>query len=237
MSLIRAWRRRLVALALIPLLALAVGCASRVAENPAPLPAATNPADQTYLIEPGDELDIRFFYNPELNEEVTVRPDGSISLPLVGEVRAAGRSPRQVEQTLRDQYSRELRQTAITVIVKGFAGQRVYVDGEVGTPQMVNIMGNLTAMQAIASAGGFKPSARKSEVLVIRRSGGPQPMVIPVDLDKVIAGTDTSQDITLSPYDIVYVPKRAIAEVNEFIDLYIRQNIPIPFGIGYGLNN
>lgn len=232
-SRLRPWGR---ALLLVPLLAALAACNSRVATNPSPIPAATT-ATQAYRIEPGDELDIRFFYNPELNEEVMVRPDGSISLPLVGEVRAAGRTPTEVEQNLRDQYSRELRQTAITVIVKGFAGQRVYVDGEVGTPQMVNIAGNLTAMQAVASAGGFKPSARKGEVLVIRRTGGPKPAVIPVNLDEVISGADTSQDIVLEPYDIVFVPKRAIAEMNEFIDLYIRQNIPIPFGVGYGLNN
>ena len=78
---------------------------------------------------------------------------------------------------------------------------------------------------------------RKGEVLVIRRSGTPQPVVIPLDLEAAISGTDTSQDILLQPYDIVYVPRTAIAEVNQFIDQYFRQNIPIPFGVGYGLNN
>lgn len=223
-------------LALIPALVLAA-CAGTVAKNPTPIAQAPRAATTTYVIEPGDGLDVRFFYNPELNEEVTVRPDGNISLPLVGETRAAGRTPGQLEAALRDSYSRELRQAAITVMVKGFAGQRVYVDGEVGEPQMVNIAGNLSAMQAVASAGGFKPSARKGEVLVIRRSGTTQPVVIPLDLDAAISGTDTNQDILLQPYDIVYVPRTAIAEVNQFIDQYFRQNIPIPFGVGYGLNN
>ncbi|MCR6631810.1 MAG: polysaccharide biosynthesis/export family protein [Magnetospirillum sp.] len=222
-------------LTLLPTLAL-MACGS-VAKNPTPIAQAPVATTSGYIIEPGDGLDVRFFYNPELNEEVTVRPDGNISLPLVGEMRAAGRTPSQLEASLRDSYSRELRQAAITVIVKGFAGQRVYVDGEVGTPMMVNLAGNLSAMQAVASAGGFKPSARKGEVLVIRRSGTTQPVVIPVDLDAAIAGTDTSQDILLQPYDIVYVPRTAIAEVNQFIDQYFRQNIPIPFGVGYGLNN
>lgn len=212
-------------------------CSGRVAQKPSPIPQVQSTNVTSYVIEPGDELDVRFFYNPELNEEVQVRPDGNISLPLVGEMRAAGRTPTQLEGSLRDSYSRELRQAAITVIVKGFAGQRVYVDGEVGTPQMVNIAGNLSAMQAIASAGGFKPSARKGEVLVIRRSGTTEPIVIPVDLDAAISGRDTRQDISLQPYDIIYVPKTAVAEVNQFIDQYFRQNIPIPFGIGYGLNN
>ncbi|CAA7615241.1 polysaccharide biosynthesis/export family protein [Magnetospirillum sp. UT-4] len=216
---------------------LALAACGRVVERPTTVANAPVPATQGYVIEPGDELDVRFFYNPELNEEVVVRPDGNISLPLVGETRAAGTTPSQLENTLRTGYSRELRQAAITVIVKGFAGQRVYVDGEVGTPQMVNIAGNLSALQAIASAGGFKDSARKGEVLVIRRSGTPQPVVIPLDLGAVLSGADTRQDLALQPYDIVFVPKTAIAEVNQFIDQYFRQNIPIPFGVGYGLNN
>lgn len=223
-------------LALVPVLAL-LACSGRVVQKPTPIAQAPSSTSSGYIIEPGDALDVRFFYNPELNEEVMVRPDGNISLPLVGEMRAAGRSPTQLEGMLKDSYSRELRQAAITVIVKGFAGQRVYVDGEVGDPQMVNIAGNLSAMQAVASAGGFKPSARKGEVLVIRRAGTPQPVVIPVDLDAAISGTDTSQDILLQPYDVVYVPKTAIAEVNQFVDQYFRQNIPLPVGIGYGINN
>ncbi|MBC7906773.1 MAG: polysaccharide biosynthesis/export family protein [Rhodospirillaceae bacterium] len=223
-------------LTLVPVLAL-MACSGRVAQKPTSIAQAPTASSSGYVIEPGDSLDVRFFYNPELNEEVMVRPDGNISLPLVGEMQAAGRSPTQLEGMLKNSYSRELRQAAITVMVKGFAGQRVYVDGEVGEPQMVNIAGNLSAMQAVASAGGFMESARKGEVLVIRRSGTPQPVVIPLDLNAAISGTDTSQDILLQPYDIVYVPKTAIAEVNQFIDQYFRQNIPIPFGVGYGINN
>ncbi|MBI5163538.1 MAG: polysaccharide biosynthesis/export family protein [Magnetospirillum sp.] len=218
------------------LTAMLSACGGGAVQNAAPIPTV-RPMQQSYIIAPGDDLDVRFFYNPELNEMMTVRPDGAISMPLVGEVKAAGRTPTQLEGVLREAYGRELRQAAVTVMVKGFAGQRVYVDGEVGDPQMVNIQGNLSAMQAIASAGGFKGSARKGEVLVIRRSGAERPVVIPIDLDKALDGSDTGQDIDLAPYDIVFVPKKRIAEVNEFVDQYIRQNIPIPFGIGYGINN
>lgn len=228
-------RRVISALLMVAFLA---GCGS-VVQNPAPIPVATRVADLSYMIEPGDELDVRFFYNPELNEQVTVRPDGAISLPLVGQIRAAGRSVDDLEAGLRQRYAGELRQANITVIVRGFAGQRVYVDGEVGQPQMVNILGNLTAMQAIASAGGLTADSKLEEVLVIRRGPGetPQPVVIPVNLQRVLEGTDTRQDIALQPYDIVYVPRTPVAQVNQWVDQYIRRNIPIPFGVGYGLNN
>ncbi|MGE5546320.1 MAG: polysaccharide biosynthesis/export family protein [Solirubrobacterales bacterium] len=228
---------RISALLLGLVVAAAVSACGSTVKNASPIPAPVRTQELSYVVEPGDQLDVRFFYNPELNEEITVRPDGGISLPLVGQVRAAGRTVPELEDILRQHYSRELRQAAITVIVKGFAGQRVYVDGEVRQPQMVNIAGNLTAMQAIASAGGFTNNSKKAEVLVIRRSGAQRPIVIPVDLDKAIDGTDTSQDMRLEPYDIVFVPKTPIAEVNQWVDQYIRQNIPIPFGFGYGLNN
>lgn len=227
-------RRPLSALLVVGMVA---GCGS-VVRNPTPIPAATRVTDLSYMIEPGDELDVRFFYNPELNEQVTVRPDGAISLPLVGKVRAAGRSVDDLEAGLRSQYANELRQANITVIVRGFAGQRVYVDGEVGQPQMVNMVGNLTAMQAISSAGGLTADSKLEEVVVIRRGPGEvaQPIVIPLNLQRVLEGTDTQQDISLQPYDIVFVPKTPIARINQWVNQYIRQNIPIPFGIGYGLN-
>jgi protein involved in polysaccharide export with SLBB domain len=227
-------RTPLFVLALLLLLTMLAGCSDRIARHPAPLPAAA--PLQAYLIEPGDDLDIRFFYNPELNEEATVRPDGNISLPLVGEVKAAGRTPADLEAALRERFSRELRQAAITVIPKTFAGQRVFVDGEVGQPQMVKLGGNLTAMQAIASAGGFKTTARKGETLVIRRAAAGQPQVIPLNLQAAIEGSDTAQDIVLQPYDVVFVPRSQVAEVNLWVEQYIKNNIPIPFGFGYGLN-
>jgi len=84
-----------------------------------------------YIIQAGDQLDIKFFYNPELNDSVTVRPDGKISLQLVDEVQAAGQTPAQLDDFLTEKYAKELRKPVITVIVKSFASQRVYVGGEV----------------------------------------------------------------------------------------------------------
>ena len=223
--------RRLALAVLVPAMATLSACGISV-ENPAPLPPPQQ-AVAPYVIQPGDSLDVRFFYNPELNEEVTVRPDGDISLPLAGQVKAAGQTPLQLEDALKERYATELRQAAITVMVKGFAGQRVYVAGEVTEPKMVNITGDLTALQAVTSAGGFKPSGRVDQVLVIRRNGTPRPTVIPLDLEKAIDGRDTRQDINLEPYDVVYVPKTKIAEVDAWVDQYVRQLIPAPFGIGY----
>ena len=188
-----------------------------------------------YVIQTGDQLEIKFFYNPELNEQVTVRPDGRISLQLTPEIMAAGLTPSQLTDVLVKNYEKELANPGITVMVRSFSSQRVYVDGEVNKPGMVNLAGPLTVLQSIAEAGGFKDTARTSQVLVIRKTNGDKPVAIAVNLDDVRSAAPGSRDMLLAPYDIVYVPKSAIANVNLFVDKYIRQNIPIPFGISYGI--
>ena len=196
-------------------------------------PAAA--ADSEYRIQVGDQLDIKFFFNPELNEQVTVRPDGRISLQLIPELVVSDMTPAALTKQLTQLYATDLKQPRVTVIVRGFGSQRVFVDGEVGKPGMVPILGLMTALQAIAEAGGMTKTARQSEVIVIRRGAPGKPITFSVDLKKAHDGSDLSQDIALAPFDIIYVPRSRVANVNLWMDQYIRQNIPIPFSITYGL--
>lgn len=184
---------------------------------------------EEYIIQPGDRLDIRFFYNSEMNDFMTVRPDGRISLQLIGEVMAAGRTPQALTDLITQGYDNELKDPEVTVIVRGF-GARVYVDGEVEKPGELELSGPLTVMQAIARAEGAKPTAWK-EALVIRRMQGKQPLVIEVDINAVLTGEDFTQDIGLVPFDIVYVPRSPIANANLWVHQYIRANIPVNFGL------
>ena len=222
-------------------LVIAVGCSPAAKAPPVAglqtIPASQVPApaptDQEYKIQVGDQLDIKFFYNAELNEQVIVRPDGRISLQLVQEVVAIGLTPIELTKVLVEKYSGDLQKPVITVIVRSFGAQKIYVDGEVYKPGMFPILGNLTALQAIAQAGGMKETAQVSEVLIIRRGAGNRPMAFPVNLDKALDGTDMSQDIALAPFDIVFVPRSVIANVNVWVDQYIRKNIPIPISLQY----
>jgi len=213
------------------------GCSpSVVVQRPTPVGAPgtavgiVGPAlSEEYIIQAGDRLDIKFFYNSEMSDFMTVRPDGRISLQLVGEVMAAGRTPQALTDLITQAYDKELKNPEITVIVRSF-GARVYVDGEVEKPGEFELSGPLTVMQAIARAEGAKPTAWK-EALVIRRIKGRQPIVIEVDINAVLTGEDFSQDIGLLPFDIVYVPRSPIANVNQWVHQYIRANIPINFGL------
>jgi len=210
---------------------------SSVVKNPTPTHQAFQASlvsEKEYGIQVGDQLDIKFFYNSELNEQVTVRPDGRISLQLVHDVTVAGLTPSELTQHLKQKYAPELKKPEIAVIVRSFGGYRIYVDGEVNKSGMFPLVGHTTVLQALSLAGGMKDTARASEVVIIRRGEFNKPLAFQVNLRKVIDSTDMSQDIALQPFDIVYVPKSAIANVNVWVDQYIRKNIPIDFSTGFG---
>jgi protein involved in polysaccharide export with SLBB domain len=193
--------------------------------------------DRTYQIRVGDILDIKFFYNPELNElALPVRPDGLIALQLVGDVPVAGLTPRAVHDQLIQAYSKQLKDPEIAVIVRVFSFQKVFVDGEVGRPGVVDLNGPKTVFQAIAEAGGLKDTARTSDILVIRRGEGSKPVLLATNLEAILRKDPAGEELTLRPYDIVYVPRSKIANVNRWMDQYIRKNIPITFGFFPGTN-
>jgi polysaccharide export outer membrane protein len=213
------------------------GCGP-VVKNPTPITSpgtqTTHPyTEQEYKLQVGDQLEIKFFYNPELNEQVTVRPDGRISLQLVHEIMVAGLTPSQLTDLLTKKYAPELKKPEIVVIVRSFGAHKIYVDGEVSKPGMFPLIGFMSVLQAISQAGGMKDTARTSEVVIIRQGEDHNPLVGKVNLDKAIDGTDTGQDIVLRPFDIVFVPKSPIANVNVWVDQYVRKNLPIYLSFGY----
>ncbi|OPY80546.1 MAG: Polysaccharide biosynthesis/export protein [Syntrophorhabdus sp. PtaU1.Bin153] len=199
--------------------------------NPTPLTQFTQPDPAkkapAYLIGVGDTLDIKFMYNPELNElAVPVRPDGRISLQLANDVPAANLTPEQLRKALIEKYSAEIKKPEIAVIIRSFTGNRVFVDGEVVLPGMVEIRGPTSLMQVLSQAHGLRETARMSNVIVIRKDAEGKPMAANVDIRKVINGTDMTQDIAMLPYDIVYVPKSNIANWLKFVDEYINRAVP-----------
>lgn len=196
----------------------------------------SNVSLQDYKIQVGDTLDIKFFYHPELNESVVVRPDGRISLQLVHEVQVSGLTPERLRENLRGKYEAQISKPEIAVIVRSFSSQKIYVDGEVVKPGLISLTGPMTILQSIASAGGIKETARLDEVVIIRRGPENRPFSTVVNVEKVINGDDLGQDILLGPADIVYVPRSPIANVNLWVDQYIRKNIPIPVGVYYNMN-
>jgi polysaccharide biosynthesis/export protein len=195
-------------------------------------PPASPDAAAPYLLQLGDVLEIKFFYNAELNESVPVRPDGRISLRLVNDVQAAGRTPSELRAELMKLYAETLRQPELAVIVKEFAARRIYVGGEVNTPSLIRVPGPITLLQALFEAGGIKRSGKADSVVVLRYKGTTQPEFMTVDLKGVFENGAPGSDIALQASDIIWVPKTRIARMDDFLDQYVRELIPIPLTLG-----
>lgn len=219
---------------LMPIILILLCSCSRAATTGMLMAAPPEQTRSEYRIQPGDQLDIKFFYNPELNEQITVRSDGRITLQLINEVDAGGLTPAQLTENLKTAYAKEIVNPKIAVIVRVPVADKVFVDGEVVRAGLVPISGPTTAVQSIAQAGGLKESANAKTVVVIRRGEDNQITTMQVNVEQVRKGAE-DQDVLLRPNDIVYVPKSGISNLNNWIDLYIRKNIPLPIGIGYSL--
>lgn len=190
-----------------------------------------------YRIQVGDILDIRLMLNPELNEEVAVRPDGHISTTVVPDEVAYNRTVPELTAALREDYSKDLRNPRISVVVKSFAPTRIYVGGEVNNPgEFINVGPTLTLSQAIARAGGQKVRGDTDAVFIIRRGPNDVPEFFATHYNAVIHGRDPLADVRLAPYDVVYVPKTGVAEVFDFFNQYLQQFVPISWGFSYLVN-
>jgi protein involved in polysaccharide export with SLBB domain len=206
------------------------------------------------VLKPNDYFDLKFVYNPELNIGVRIQSDGKVSLPIVGEVEAANLTPEQLRQRLIEKYSHDIRKPDIAVLtgtnpnafpidiaaknlytegnfinvaLAKSAGQFIFVGGEVAQPQPVRWEGHMTALQAIAAAGGKTVKADLSRVVILRRGSFEQSEWMQTDLASPLEGKDLKNDVVLKAGDIVVVPMSGIAKVGQFVQQYLRDTIPM----------
>lgn len=189
-----------------------------------------------YRVAVNDELNFRFFYLPELNTVSTVRADGRVSLPLVGEVLVDGLTVVELTTRIEQLMSAHVRRPQLMVNVQGGTSQRVFVGGEVTRPGVQPLQGPLTVLQAVMVAEGLKDGAQPREVLVLRRGPGGSRTVLPVDLSAAMSGSDVSQDLLLQAYDAVIVPRSGIANLGLWVDQYVKRVLPFSLGFSYTLN-
>jgi len=187
------------------------------------------PGPSPYVLGPGDDIALRFYTNPELNEDVQVRPDGMISVQLIGDVPAAGLTPTQLNAELTRRYTGELANPQITAIVRRSSSQRVYVGGEVGAQGVIRLTGGMTLFQAIQKAGGFTKTAHRKDVVLIRRGPDGKPTGRTIDVREIQTGAHPENDLALQPFDVVFVPRSKIANVDVFVEQYIRNALPISY--------
>jgi protein involved in polysaccharide export with SLBB domain len=188
-------------------------------------PALYRPTlEPDYIIAPGDGLQIQSYYDANLKQQAMVRTDGRISLLLLGDVMAAGKSPKDLGDDLAHQYSRILDRPDLTVSVTSSAGMTVYVGGEVKSPTQIAIKGELTVLQSITEAGGFLSTANKEQVLILRKTADGHFRTLQQNVEDVLK--NQTGELYLQRHDIIYVPKTHIAQVDQFVDQYVNSIIP-----------
>ena len=203
------------------------------------LPAATLLGSQDprpaappeYRLTPGDEITIKIFELPELEETVRIRPDGRVSIQLLDDVEAAGKTPGELDRVITERYLEFYKNPRVTVIVREFANEKVFVGGEVAAPGLFELEGRLTVAGAVFLAGGLRDTAKRRDIILLRDSGSGTPLVMRVNLKRILKKGEP--DIPLKPFDVVYVPPTTIAKVDQFVDQYIRRVLPVSLTAGF----
>ncbi len=208
-------------------------CQTPQSRAPSPLelrPQAKPETPARLNLKPGDVIEIKFAYAGLLNDSQTIRPDGKIELQLIGEIVAEGKSPSELRDELINLYTSQVRHPELAVIVRGFYERRVYVGGEVNRPGPIDMPGEMTALEAIMNAGGFnKEKAEMRNVIVARNKDG-RLVGQTLDFKEALAGAK-AQPFYLQPRDIVYVPRTAIVDADDWISQHLWKLLP-PIGVG-----
>jgi polysaccharide biosynthesis/export protein len=162
--------------------------------------------DSTFIIGVDDVLAINVWKETELTRTIPVRTDGKVSLPLVGELQAAGRTPLQLEQEITDKLRSYITDPEVSVMVQQINSEKINVLGQVVKPGAYSLSTAPTVMDAIAAANGLKDFAKKKSIYVLRKNASGGEDRFPFNYNDYIKGKNTTQNMKLEPHDTVVVP-------------------------------
>jgi polysaccharide biosynthesis/export protein len=168
--------------------------------------AAKKPHDASFVIGNDDLLAINVWKEPDISRSIPVRSDGRISLPLVGELQATGRTPLQLEQDITTKLHSYIADPEVTVMVQEIHSQKFNILGEVIKPGSYSLEMAATVLDAIAAAGGFRDFANQKSIYILRQNANGSQARIPFNYKKVIKGKNPQQNINLQPRDTIVVP-------------------------------
>ena len=174
-----------------------------LAEPPAPSLAKAH--DDSFVIGNDDVLAINVWKEPDISRSIPVRSDGRISLPLVGEVQATGRTPLQLEQEITGKLKSYISEPVVTVMVQQINSEKFNILGQVAKPGSYPLINGSTVLDAIATAGGFRDFAKQKSIYILRQNGGTESRIA-FNYKDVIKGKHPEQNIKLEPRDTIVVP-------------------------------
>lgn len=175
--------------------------------------------DERYVLHPGDVLDIQYRYTPEFNQTITVQPDGYVSLEIGGDLKVSGRNLEQVRTLILTKARTRLASPELTVVLKEFQKPYVVVSGEVVQPGKFELRETLTAIQAVLLAGGFKDSAKSSQIIVFRKLNAETAEVKTLNFKSLKRTGDLENDLRLEAGDMILVPRNRISKIERYVRL------------------
>lgn len=172
---------------------------------------------ERYRLQPGDTVELSFAFTPDFNQTLSIGPDGFATLREVGDVQAEGYTTDELAQTAESRYARILHDPMVTVTLKDFDKPYFIVGGEVEHPGKFELRGRTTLTEAVAIAGGFRDTAKHSDVLLFRRVSNDWASARKIDLKAMLRAGNLSEDPELEPGDMLFVPKNTISKIKPFI--------------------
>ena len=174
--------------------------------------------DPRYRLQPTDVVEVHYRYTPEFDQTVAIQPDGFVNLQIVGDLKLQGLTLEQVRTAILEKASRRLKDPEITMVLKDFEKPYFVVGGEVGNPGKFEMRGQVTALQAIAMAGGFKTaSAKHSQVILYRRVGLDLAKAEILDLKAAMSPSASEPLADLRPGDLLVVPQNRVSKIERFV--------------------
>lgn len=190
------------------------GCAAPPVPPAASLPvptSSTKPVVVTettkddYIMGPEDVIEVAVWKEPDVSRVVNIRPDGKISLPLTGDIQAAGLTAEQLKEKIREAMTGYIDEPNVSVTVQQINSLKIFVQGEVVNPGVYQVRSNYNVLQVISLAKGFTMWAKKDRIIIFRKKGD-KVVSIPVNYNKIISGDDPAQNIILERDDTILVP-------------------------------
>jgi polysaccharide biosynthesis/export protein len=174
--------------------------------------------DPRYRLQPSDVLDVHYRYTPEFDQSVTLQPDGFVTMQIIGDIKLQGLTLEQARATILEKASQRLQSPEITIDLKEFEKPYFVVGGEVAHPGKFEMRGQMTAIEAIAMAGGFKTgSAKHSQVILFRKAGNDLARTQLLDLKAAMSPSATEPGPDLHPGDLLVVPQNRVSKIERYI--------------------
>jgi len=173
--------------------------------------------DPRYRLQPEDKIEVQYRYTPEYNALAAVQPDGYVGMPLIGEVKLSGLTLEEAAAAIRQKAGQRLNDPEVIVLLKEYIKPFFTVAGEVAKPGRIELHGPVTLVEAIALSGGFKDSAHRTQVLLLRKSSNETAQVRIYDLRKMMSPKGILEDVTLMSGDMLVVPRNFVSKIEPYV--------------------